>query len=244
MALASIQIKPGINKQLTETGASGQWVDCDNVRFRYGLPEKIGGWTQVGSDSLIGAPRAQNPFLSLASEKFDAVCTNKKQYIYQDNNTTFYDVSPQRYGAYGHTGVVQAVTFDLVDTEATVTVNLTANGCVAGDFVTFAGTSSPGGGYVAADFNKEFEIQSVDTNDFTILMPSASNATVSAGGSANATIQLNTGDATSVLGFGWSAGTWSQSTWGTARPSTVAIDAANWSLDLYGEDVIATQFNG
>ena len=81
MALAAIQIEPGINKQLTETGANGKWVDCDNVRFRYGLPEKIGGWTQVGSDSLIGAPRAQNPFLSLASEKFDAICTNKKQYI-------------------------------------------------------------------------------------------------------------------------------------------------------------------
>jgi hypothetical protein len=244
MALTAVKLEPGINKQLTETGAMGRWVDCDMVRFRYGLPEKIGGWTQVGGTTIIGAPRAQNPFLSLASEKFDAVCTNKKQYIYQDNDTTFYDVSPQRYGAYGHTGAAQAVTFDLVDTESTVTVNLTANGCVAGDFVTFAGTSSPGGGYVAADFNKEFEIQTVDTNEFTILMPSASTATVNAAGSANATIQLNTGDATSVLGFGWGAGTWSQSTWGTARPSTVSVDAANWSLDLYGEDVIATQFNG
>ena len=244
MALAAIQIKPGINKQLTETGANGQWVDCDNVRFRYGLPEKIGGWTQVSSDSLIGAPRAQQPFLSLASEKFDAICTNKKQYIYQDNNTTFYDVSPQRYGAYGHTGAAQAVTFDLVLSSATVTINLTANGCVAGDFVTFAGTSTPGGGYIASDFDKEFEIQTVDTDEFTILMPSVSTANVTAGGSANATLQLNTGDPTSVLGFGWSAGTWSQSTWGTARPSTVAIDAANWSLDLYGEDVVATQFNG
>ncbi len=244
MALTAVKLEPGINKQLTETGAMGRWVDCDMVRFRYGLPEKIGGWTQVGGTTIIGAPRAQNPFLSLASEKFDAVCTNKKQYIYQDNDTTFYDVSPQRYGAYGHTGAAQAVTFDLVDTESTVTVNLTANGCVAGDFVTFAGTSTPGGGYVAADFDKEFEIQSVDTNEFTILMPSASTATVNAAGSANATLQLNTGDATSVLGFGWGAGTWSQSTWGTARPSTVSVDAANWSLDLYGEDVIATQFNG
>ena len=244
MALTAVKLEPGINKQLTETGATGRWVDCDMVRFRYGLPEKIGGWTQVGGTTIIGAPRAQNPFLSLASEKFDAVCTNKKQYIYQDNDTTFYDVSPQRYGAYGHTGAAQAVTFDLVDTESTVTVNLASNGCVAGDFVTFAGTSSPGGGYVAADFNKEFEIQSVDTNEFTILMPSASTATVNAAGSANATFQLNTGDATSVLGFGWGAGTWSQSTWGTARPSTVSVDAANWSLDLYGEDVIATQFNG
>ena len=244
MALTAVKLEPGINKQLTETGAMGRWVDCDMVRFRYGLPEKIGGWTQVGGTTIIGAPRAQNPFLSLASEKFDAVCTNKKQYIYQDNDTTFYDVSPQRYGAYGHTGAAQAVTFDLVDTESIVTVNLTANGCVAGDFVTFAGTSTPGGGYVAADFNKEFEIQSVDTNEFTILMPSASTATVNAAGSANATLQLNTGDATSVLGFGWGAGTWSQSTWGTARPSTVSVDASNWSLDLYGEDVIATQFNG
>jgi len=244
MALTAVKLEPGINKQLTETGATGRWVDCDMVRFRYGLPEKIGGWTQVGGTTIIGAPRAQNPFLSLASEKFDAVCTNKKQYIYQDNDTTFYDVSPQRYGAYGHTGAAQAVTFDLVDTESTVTVNLASNGCVAGDFVTFAGTSSPGGGYVAADFNKEFEIQTVDTNEFTILMPSASTATVNAAGSANATFQLNTGDATSVLGFGWGAGTWSQSTWGTARPSTVSVDAANWSLDLYGEDVIATQFNG
>ena len=244
MALTAVKLEPGINKQLTETGATGRWVDCDMVRFRYGLPEKIGGWTQVGGSTIIGAPRAQNPFLSLASEKFDAVCTNKKQYIYQDNDTTFYDVSPQRYGAYGHIGAAQAVTFDLVDTESTVTVNLTANGCVAGDFVTFAGTSTPGGGYVAADFNKEFEIQSVDTNEFTILMPSASTATVNAAGSANATLQLNTGDATSVLGFGWGAGVWSQSTWGTARPSTVSVDAANWSLDLYGEDVVATQFNG
>jgi hypothetical protein len=244
MALTAIKLTPGIDKQLTETGADGKWVDCDMVRFRYGLPEKIGGWTQVGANPVIGAPRAQQTFLSLASEKFDALTTNKKQYIFQNTDTSFNDVSPQRYGAQGHTGAAQAVTFDLVDTEATVTVNLTANGCVAGDFVTFAGTSTPGGGFIAADFDKEFEIQSVSTNEFTILLPSASTATVTAGGSANATIQLNTGDATSVLGFGWSAGTWSQSTWGTARPSTVAIDAANWSLDLYGEDIIATQFNG
>ena len=244
MALTAIKLTPGIDKQLTETGADGKWVDCDMVRFRYGLPEKIGGWTQVGATPVIGAPRAQQTFLSLASEKFDALATNKKQYIFQNTDTSFNDVSPQRYGAQGHTGVAQAVTFDLVDTEATVTVNLTANGCVAGDFVTFASTVTPGGGFIAADFDKEFEIQSVYTNEFNILLPNASNANVTAGGSANATIQLNTGDATSVIGFGWSAGTWSQSTWGTARPSTVDIDAANWMLDLYGEDIIATQFNG
>ena len=244
MALTAIKLEPGINKQLTETGASGRWTDCDMVRFRYGLPEKIGGWTQVGGTTLIGAPRAQKPFLSLASEKFDSVCTNKKQYIYQDNDTTFYDVSPQRYGAKGHTGAAQAITFDIVSGEKTVTVNLTANACVVGDFVTFDSTVSPGGGFTTGELDKEFEIQTVSTNEFTILTTHSSSATANAAGSANATIQLNTGDATSVLGFGWGAGTWSQSTWGTARPSTVSVDAANWSVDLYGEDVVATQFNG
>ena len=247
MALAAIQIEPGINKQLTETGANGRWVDCDNVRFRYGLPEKIGGWTQVGSNSLIGAPRAQQPFLSLASEKFDAICTNKKQYIYQDSDTTFTDVSPQRYGAYGHSGAAQALTsaFSTVNGSAVVTVAWTAHGAIVGDFITFASVTAPSGtGYVDADFEKEFEIQTIDTNSFTILMATNATGTVATNGSATATLEIVTGDPTSVLGFGWSAGTWSQSTWGTARPSTVSIDAANWSLDLYGEDVIATRFNG
>ena len=247
MALAAIQIEPGINKQLTETGANGRWVDCDNVRFRYGLPEKIGGWTQVGSNSLIGAPRAQQPFLSLASEKFDAICTNKKQYIYQDSDTTFTDVSPQRYGAYGHSGAAQALTsaFSTVNGSAVVTVAWTAHGAIVGDFITFASVTAPSGtGYVDADFEKEFEIQTIDTNSFTILMATNATGTVATNGSATATLEIVTGDPTSVLGFGWSAGTWSQSTWGTARPSTVSIDAANWSLDLYGEDVVATQFNG
>ena len=247
MALAAIQIEPGINKQLTETGANGRWVDCDNVRFRYGLPEKIGGWTQVTSNSLIGAPRAQQPFLSLASEKFDAICTNKKQYIYQDSDTTFTDVSPQRYGAYGHSGAAQALTsaFSTVNGSAVVTVAWTAHGAIVGDFITFASVTAPSGtGYVDADFEKEFEIQTIDTNSFTILMATDATGTVATNGSATATLEIVTGDPTSVLGFGWSAGTWSQSTWGTASPSTVSIDAANWSLDLYGEDVVATQFNG
>ena len=247
MALTAIKLIPGIDKQLTETGADGKWVDCDMVRFRYGLPEKIGGWTQVGTNAVIGAPRAQQTFLSLDSEKFDSITTNKKQYIFQETNTTFYDVSPQRYGAYGHTGAAQALTsaFTTVSGDATVTVHWTGNGAVAGDFVTFASVTAPSGaGYSNGDFEKEFEIQSVATNSFTIEMSSTASSSVSTNGSATATIQLNTGDATSVLGFGWSAGTWSQSTWGTARPSTVAVDAENWTLDLYGEDIIATKFNG
>ena len=118
MPLIQVPFKPGIDKQLTETGAQGRWIDSDNVRFRYGLPEKIGGWTKVITNALIGAPRAQQPFSSLDSENFDFVATNKKQYIYQKTDNSINDVSPQRYGAYGTTAVAKSLT-SAFDTNAT-----------------------------------------------------------------------------------------------------------------------------
>ena len=177
MPLIQVPFKPGIDKQLTETGAQGRWIDSDNVRFRYGLPEKIGGWTKVVTNALIGAPRAQQPFSSLDSENFDFVATNKKQYIYQKTDNSINDVSPQRYGAYGTTGAAESLT-SAFDTNATttVTVNWTAHGAGVGDFVTFASVTAPTGvGYVDADFEKEFEIQTVDTNTFTITMATAAS---------------------------------------------------------------------
>ena len=51
--LQKINIQPGFNKQVTATGGEGQWVAGDYVRFRYGSPEKIGGWSQLGSVTLI-----------------------------------------------------------------------------------------------------------------------------------------------------------------------------------------------
>ena len=246
MPLIQVPFKPGIDKQLTETGAQGRWIDSDNVRFRYGLPEKIGGWTKVVTNALIGAPRAQQPFSSLDSENFDFIATNKKQYIYQKTDNTVNDVSPQRYGAYGTTAVAKSLT-SAFDTNATttVTVNWTAHGAGVGDFVTFASVTAPTGvGYVDSDFEKEFEIQTVATNSFTITMATKATGTISGNGSATATISIVTGDAISVLGFGWGAGLWGQSTWGTARPTTVEVDAVNWTSDMYGEDVIACRYQG
>ena len=247
MPLVSVPFQPGIDKQLTETGAQGRWIDCDNVRFRYGLPEKIGGWTAVVTNAFIGAPRAQQTFSSLDSELFDFVATNKKQYIYQKTDNSINDVSPQRYGAYGKTAAAKSLTsaFTTVSGTPAVTVHWTSNGAGVGDFVTFASVTAPSGaGYVDADFEKEFEIQTVDTNSFTITMASNAGSSVSTNGSATATISIVTGDAISTLGFGWGAGLWGQSTWGTARPTTVEVDAVNWTADMYGEDVISCRYKG
>ena len=75
--LQKLKFIPGFNKQATESGAEGQWVDGDFVRFRYGLPEKIGGWTQLTNPTytLPGAARSQHAFTSLAGEKYVAIGT-------------------------------------------------------------------------------------------------------------------------------------------------------------------------
>ena len=65
MPLNLINIRPGFNKQITVTAAEGQYVDGDNVRFRYGLPEKIGGWEQITSNTIVGGVRAQHQWTDL-----------------------------------------------------------------------------------------------------------------------------------------------------------------------------------
>ena len=92
MPLIQVPLKPGIDKQLTETGAQGRWIDCDNVRFRYGLPEKIGGWQQLVADKLVGAGRDQHTWVDLAGNRFAAIGTNKCLYIYYEGSV--YDITP------------------------------------------------------------------------------------------------------------------------------------------------------
>ena len=78
--LQKLNFKPGFNKMVTDSGGESQWVDGDNVRFRYGLPEKIGGWSQFPtrtSRTLPGAARAQHAFTSIAGEKYSAIGTSQ-----------------------------------------------------------------------------------------------------------------------------------------------------------------------
>ena len=81
MALIKLPFMPGIDKQDTEYGAEGKWSDCDNVRFRYGLPEKIGGWAKVNSDALVGATRGMRAWFSLDGDPYTIIGTNKKLYV-------------------------------------------------------------------------------------------------------------------------------------------------------------------
>ena len=93
--LQKIGFAPGINKQVTPTGAEGQWTDCDNVRFRYGTPEKIGGWNQLGTlneNELTGAGRGLHHFVNSKGRRYAIIGTNRILYAYSGG--VFYDIHP------------------------------------------------------------------------------------------------------------------------------------------------------
>ena len=91
-AYKKLDFQPGFNKQVTATGGEGQWVDGDNVRFRYGTPEKIGGWAQLGSTDITGRNTALHHFVNASGIKYAALGTNRILYVYSGG--IFYDIHP------------------------------------------------------------------------------------------------------------------------------------------------------
>ena len=241
MTLTKIQLKPGIQKQTSSLGASGGFTDCDNVRFRYGLPEKIGGWEQTQDNTIIGVGRDAHHWVALDGTRLAAIGTDKKLYIFA--NDILYDITPERAS---FTSV--ASIFDTTLGSANVTVNITGHGANEGDIVTFSNTTGLSGtSFTADDFNRSFEVKSVTSANAFVIEQDANETTgtTSGNGTADASFDIGVGPAFSTFGYGWGTYTWNDSTWGTARStSNVILDGRDWSLDNFGENLIATVLDG
>ena len=240
--LQKIQFKPGFNKQATETGAEGQWVDGDNVRFRYGQPEKIGGWQQLVDGQIAGPVRDQHTWTDLTGKKYGALGTSRVLVIYYEGG--FYDITPIE-------ADVTGCTFDSTTGSATVTVNKTSHGLLAGDYFKFKSVSLPGGGetgYSASDFETNvFEVISVPTTStFTITMASNETGTgMSTQGSATFNKYITIGPTFQTPAYGWGTDSWASGGWGEESTITnVTLDPGSWSLDNYGQLLVATVRNG
>ena len=244
MAYFRLNLAPGIDKQNTEYGAEGGWTNCDNVRFRYGLPEKIGGWVNFENAEvyLVGMVSEVFTWTSLAGVPHVIVGTNRKLYV--SVNGAWNDITPIR-----ETTVAGAVTFAAVNGSATITVSDTSHNAIVGDFVTFSGAASLGGVITATILNSQYEVTSViNANSYTVTAPVAANASDTGNGGASVigAYQINIGSDVNFFNFGWGFGTWGLSTWGTPRPtgSTVALGSRVWQFDTYGEDVICQLVDG
>jgi len=235
MPLTKVAFAAGIDKQDSKYGAEGRWIDSDYVRFRYGLPEKIGGWTEfAASYNLIGVARDSWTWSALDGTPYLAIGTNKKLYAYTGG--LFADITPIRDT---NVGVV------ITPTNATTVITVTdvAHGALVGDFVTFSATSVAFGGLTASSFDIEYEVQTVaNVNTYTVKSPlTLLNSTP---GTATIAYQLGIGTEIAFFDYGWGTGVWGTGTWNTPRTSVESLDPRLWSLDNFGENLIACVNNG
>ena len=204
--LQKIGFQPGINKQITATGAEGQWIDCDNVRFRYGIPEKIGGWKQLaGTNFLTGAGRGLHHFVSSTSIKYSIIGTNRILYAYSGG--VFYDIHPIK------TTTTLTSAFTTTNGSPTVTITFsTSHNIGAQDIILLDNFSSAtNSNFAASDFDdKKFMVTSVPSaTTLTITMPSnESGSGASTSGGIRVQHYYPVGPAVQAKGFGWSLGTW------------------------------------
>ena len=253
MPLTKLQFRPGVNRETTSYTNEGGWFDCDKVRFRFGTPEKIGGWEKQSSNSFLGTCRALHPFVALSGESYLSVGTHLKYYI--NEGGAYNDITPLR-----QTTAAGDVTFAATDGSSTITVTDTNHGALENDFVTFSGAVTLGGDITADILNQEYQITAiVNANTYeiearavaaladitidgqytpTLVVANASD-TGNGGAAVVGAYQVNTGLDTTVAGTGWGAGTWGRGSWGSAASLTAIGDILRiWGHDNFGEDLV------
>jgi len=253
MPLTKLQFRPGVNRETTSYTNEGGWFDCDKVRFRFGTPEKIGGWEKQSSNSFLGTCRALHPFVALSGESYLSVGTHLKYYI--NEGGAYNDITPLR-----QTTAAGDVTFAATNGSSIITVTDTNHGALENDFVTFSGAVTLGGDITADILNQEYQITAiVNSNTYeiearavatltditidgqytpTLVVANASD-TGNGGAAVVGAYQVNTGLDTTVAGTGWGAGTWGRGGWGSAASLTAIGDILRiWGHDNFGEDLV------
>jgi hypothetical protein len=229
-----LPIGPGLYTEQTERGAVGRWYSADKVRFRKGLAEKIGGWVRL-DPQFLGICRRLKDWSSLDAKKWAAVATDTKLYLWQDE--VLYDITPIR-----DSGTLTAP-FDTVNTSSTVTVNHVNHGAQVGDYVRFNNAIAGGGLTV----DGEYQIQSIiDIDSYTITDDETATSTANnTGGTPNYEYDISAGASSAVTATGYGTGPYGREGYGNARTgSTLVLGIRTWSLDTWGEDLLASPRGG
>ena len=230
MPLQKLQLKPGVDRENTRYAAEGSWYETDKVRFRRGMPQKIGGWVRLSAATFLGVCRSMLNWSTLQRQNLVSVGTNLKYYI--ERGGAYFDVTPIRATA------TLTNPFTTTSGSATVLVTDTAHGALQNDFVTFSGASAVGG----LTLNGEFQINFVSENTYNITSATNASSSATGGGTVTATYQINTGSEIAVPFTGWSAGTWGSNTWGNSGTTLSPIRL--WSQANFGEDLFFTYRGG
>jgi hypothetical protein len=224
MPLQKIQLKPGVNREGTRYSTEGGFYESDNIRFRQGTPEKIGGWLRISAYTFLGVCRSLWNWVTLGYQNLIGVGTNLKFYI--ANGGAYYDITP--------TQTVHTLTnpFATVNGSATVTVTDATGGYINNGYVTFTGGTAVGGLTILGEFQITYSAGST----YTITFTSAATSTTTGGGAVYAVYQVNPGPSFAVPLAGWGSGPWASGTWGNSASSAEALRI--WNQFNFGEDLL------
>ena len=202
MALIDFKVLPGIDKQDTESGAENRWVDCDNTRFRYGLPEKVGGWSSLVSDTIVSVARRQFAFVDLAGNRYIAIGTDKFLLLYFEGQ--LHDITPVK-------STISSVTMSATDASKEVSITFSsAHNLQSGDIILLDNVSVPPGiGLTNAAFeDKLFQVTKVTSSLIAIVTGTQTTTGAAGGGSCDIIPYETVGPAAQSYGYGWGISEW------------------------------------
>lgn len=237
-------MRPGVNREGTNYSNEGGYYDCDNIRFRSGYPEKIGGWIRLASNTFVGIARSLWNWIDYdAGNNYLGVGTSKKYYI--EKGGTYNDVTPLIHtsSALG----AAAGPFTATTGSNIITVTDASYNPEIGDYIVFSGAVSLGGNITAVILNQEYVVATVPSNTtYTIVASVNANAsdTLKGGAVVKAEYEYPTGLDVYTIGTGWGAGPWSRSTWGSAYTVGIGQQLRLWSNDNFGQDLVIAPRGG
>jgi hypothetical protein len=228
--LQKLKFLPGFNKQVTATGGENQWIGGDYVRFRYGTPEKIGGWAQLGDQTLTGRNTALHHFVNASGIKYAALGTNRILYVYSGG--AFYDITPLK----STTTLTSA--FTTTQSDATVTITFSSDHNISkGDIILCDNfTAITDSDFGSSDFDDViFQVATVPTST-TITVEMGSNESgsgASTSGGIRVKYYYSIGPAVEESAAGWGLGLWGGTVAGEITATLDgAINASATSLTL------------
>ena len=259
MSYRLLKLNAGIVKDITEyaAGKNGPfYIDSNLIRFRNGYPTKIGGWlediyynsTDTTTTTLAQGKPKNAIFWRGDTDGIDRIALGTHSHLYIINSGVLYDITPLR-----KTSTNLSNPLATTNNSTTITVTDAGHGAKTGDYVVIEEATAVGG--ISADtLNRVegYEITVTGANTFTIESPTQASSTTTGGGTGLDIKYLIGRDAemgiqSADTATGWGVGTWGESTWGTARDvtsDTVTLEATQWSLELWGEDLLANNRNG
>tara|TARA_R110000868_G_scaffold262284_1_gene520597 strand:- start:410 stop:2473 length:2064 start_codon:yes stop_codon:yes gene_type:complete len=221
---------------ITSYSNEGGYVDGDKVRFRFGFPEKIGGWIKHNANTFLGTARSLHNWVALDSSDYLGLGTTFKYYIEQGG--TYSDITPNR------ATTTNGILFAATDGSATIIATDNSHGAVVGDFVTISDAVSLGGNITATVLNQEHQIVTVENASvFTIVVSATANSSDTGNGGAgvDGVYQINSGTNSGSSGTGFGVGLWGGLT-STALQTQLAeaLDSSETAIDVDDETEITT----